>query len=77
MKKGGELLIQNHYEGSISKALKSIYPMTTWQSWKFHPIPLSHWMAEDLNILCEEDWYQIRQCDISKREVIYMQMIYS
>jgi hypothetical protein len=52
--------------GSIYRALRAIYPETSWNCWRFEGQfdgirwKYIHWMEERLNIISMEDWYLVR-----------------
>jgi hypothetical protein len=59
--------------------LSSIYNDTTWQPWRFEHIPIGiwedvenvqnffEWIADELKIQSEDDWYRISAAEIASR----------
>lgn len=74
---GGDAMLQRSYDGSIAKALESIYPDHRWLQWKFvDNMPRGLWdnvqiqndfvhhLARELKVNRMEDWYQVSQAQI-------------
>ena len=71
-------MIENYYNGSISKMLSDIYPEHDWELRKFIQAPTDYWMDDEnvlsfLNELAEklgykemDDWYQLSQRELAK-----------
>ncbi len=64
------------YDGSLYKALATVYPEEEWLPWKFDTVPLGFWKHKDnhrkyfdwvskqLNIKSAQDWYKVTRKDI-------------
>ncbi len=70
---GGYQLLR-YYEGSLIKALLSVYPEYPWQVWQFSQVYTGYWDSIDnqreyfdwigkkyLNITHLDDWYQVER----------------
>jgi len=78
-KRGGSGLL-THYGGSISKALKTVYPEYKWQFWKFSTVPVGEWeelanqrayfdwYAKEYGIQKPMDWFKVSAADLHKRQ---------
>jgi len=78
-KRGGAGLL-THYGGSISKALKTVYPEYNWQFWKFSTVPAGEWdeipnqrqfmdwYANEYGIKSPIEWYKVAAAEIYKRQ---------
>ena len=74
-KEGGFSVIKLH-NGSLIKALMSIYPEHTWKVWTFKKVPKNYWsdkknqriffdwLANKLQVKSVEDWYKVKPSDI-------------
>jgi len=76
---GVRTLLSRHYEGSLLKALQSIYPNYHWEAWRFGSVPRRFWL-ERKNQRCfflavvqrftlgesQEGYYQMKFSDISE-----------
>ena len=68
---GGMALLNVYYEGSILRAVQSIYPEHNWTPWKFARVSngfwdskknqqdLIDWLTETLHIKTLDDWYRV------------------
>ena len=66
------------YEGSIYKALQSVYPNYDWCGWKFPSVPIRYWdklenkkkflnwLSKELHVKDLNDWYRISQVQIRR-----------
>eukprot|EP01118_Nematostelium_gracile_P006691 TRINITY_DN2154_c0_g1_i1.p1 TRINITY_DN2154_c0_g1~~TRINITY_DN2154_c0_g1_i1.p1 ORF type:complete len:503 (+),score=96.97 TRINITY_DN2154_c0_g1_i1:89-1597(+) len=76
-KLGGEGLLRTVYDGSLTKALQSVYPDHKWFPWKFPErlspgswtnmqirTDLMEYLKSQLNLQTMEDWYTVTQKDI-------------
>jgi hypothetical protein len=76
---GGSSALEKFYEGSLKKALISVYPQHLWCSWKFTDwLPNGYWkneanvkefldwLGQHLNFKHMDDWYQITRKDIEQ-----------
>lgn len=75
---GGGLLL-NHYQGSIAKALASLYPEHNWKPWKFTQVPAGHWddtanqrdffasVGSELGVKELDDWYNVTATQLHAR----------
>jgi hypothetical protein len=71
-------LIRYEYKKRISNAIVTIYEDTDWQCWKFPHAPhgywtcmknqrkFLHWLANQLNIERDDDWYRITREEVQK-----------
>jgi hypothetical protein len=71
---GGGLLAL--YDGSLLKALQTLYPSHEWLPWKFKHVPRNFWesfgnqkmfldwCATELNVLSMQDWYNVSAKDV-------------
>jgi len=78
-KRGGAGLL-THYGGSVAKALKTVYPDTVWQFWKFSSVPIGEWedianqraymdwYAKEYGVKTAADWYKVSAADIYQRQ---------
>jgi hypothetical protein len=75
-KRGGASLLNQHYKGSLIKALSVIYPEYQWDVSKFKKVPRNFWrdrqnqidffnsLAKELNIRNMEEWSTVRSLDV-------------
>lgn len=74
----GGALIVNHYNGQLLKALKSVYPHTSFNYWEFDHVPRTvwnnlefqrsflEWFAYQRSIMFMEEWYNVRKYEITQ-----------
>eukprot|EP01118_Nematostelium_gracile_P006157 TRINITY_DN1979_c0_g1_i3.p1 TRINITY_DN1979_c0_g1~~TRINITY_DN1979_c0_g1_i3.p1 ORF type:complete len:269 (+),score=45.57 TRINITY_DN1979_c0_g1_i3:142-948(+) len=80
IKHGGESLLKTMYNGSLGKALQSVYPDHKWLLWKFdEEVPKKSWsnpqlqkdfmeyLGKELKIEKMEDWYTVTQKQFNKK----------
>jgi hypothetical protein len=77
-KHGGRGLLNNHYDGSLTKALAHVYPTHPWEQWRFKQVARRFWdsidnqrdyfdwLEKQLNITTKFGWYSIKTSDVDK-----------
>jgi hypothetical protein len=62
----------------IGRTLQSLYPDYDWIQWKFVHVPIGYWndiqnrrkffdfLGKKLNIVAMDDWYSVKQSDITQ-----------
>lgn len=77
--RGGAALIRCYYDGSMFGALQSIYPEYEWHPWRLQHAPQNfwnsmdnhrtslNWIAELLGIREPEEWYTVKNRDLTER----------
>jgi hypothetical protein len=80
--------ILRHYNGSLVHALTSIYPQFDWKPWRFNSVPQKYWknrqnqrnffdwIAEQIGINTQHDWYNVRKGDIFHLGVVGILDVY-
>lgn len=69
--RGGRVMLNTHYDGSLSKALQAVFAEQNWQPWKFDRVPKGlwdntntvhtyfEWLCERLSINNPSDWSRV------------------
>src|SRR5690606_33263791 len=69
----------NRYDGSLSRALQNVFPEYEWHPWRFRWVPSGYWndmkhqrqfvdwMAKELNVTSQSQWYGMDQHSIVKK----------
>jgi hypothetical protein len=78
-KRGGSGLL-THYGGSVSRALKAVYPEHQWQFWKFSTVPAGEWdeisnqrlymdwYAKEYGVKTPLDWFKVSASEVYRRQ---------
>jgi len=78
-KRGGAGLL-THYGGSLSRALRTVFPEYKWQFWKFSSVSIGEWeeipnqrsymdwYAKEYEIKSPIDWYKVSAADLYRRQ---------
>lgn len=80
-KLGGASLLQKKFNGSLIKALTSVFPSHAWLEWKFRSTPMKwwkdiknqrkymQWLGETVvKVKSMEDWYRLRKAHLVEND---------